>query len=135
MLESVAALRTRGVRENRRIPALYDASVNCALVCQTTLYKVSKHAHFAWLAEVVAFQPAPICSPRAATKGAETERQMYTNYSNGEVYGSRFFNWAVIVGAAALVIVSFNSLAPQQTTQATAAPAKTVAVSAEKHPG
>jgi Ca2+/Na+ antiporter len=58
---------------------------------------------------------------------------MYTSYSNGEVYGSRFFNWAVIVGAAALVIVSFNSLAPQQTTQ-TAAPAKTVAVSADKHP-
>ena len=64
------------------------------------------------------------------------ERQMYTSYSNGEVYGSRFFNWAVIVGAAALVVVSFNSLVPQQTTQtAAAAPARTVAVSAEKHPG
>ncbi len=69
---------------------------------------------------------------RAATRGSETERQMYTNYSNGEVYGSRFFNWAVIVGAAALVIVSFNSLAPQGT-QTAAAPAKTVVVSADKH--
>ena len=72
---------------------------------------------------------------RAATMRGRTERQMYTNYSNGEVYGSRFFNWAVIVGAAALVIVSFNSLAPQQTTQTAAAPAKTDAVSADKHPG
>jgi hypothetical protein len=61
---------------------------------------------------------------------------MYTSYSNGEVYGSRFFNWAVIVGAAALVIVSFNSLAPQDTTQtAAAAPAKTVAVSTDRHHG
>ena len=61
---------------------------------------------------------------------------MYTNYSNGEVYGSRFFNWAVIVGAAALVIVSFNSLVPQQTTQTAAVTqAKTVAVSTAKHPG
>jgi Ca2+/Na+ antiporter len=59
---------------------------------------------------------------------------MNTNYSNGEVYGSRFFNWAVIVGAAALVIVSFNSLAPQQSVQTAAAAAKTVAVSADKHP-
>ncbi len=59
---------------------------------------------------------------------------MYTSYSNGEVYGSRFFNWAVIVGAAVLVIVSFNSLAPQQATETAAAPAKTVAVSTDKHP-
>jgi hypothetical protein len=57
---------------------------------------------------------------------------MYTNYSNGEVSGSRFFNWAVIVGAAALVVVSFNSLVPDNSQTA---PAKTVAVSAEKHPG
>lgn len=82
-------------------------------------------------------QPAGrrLLAVRTAPNRAETERQMYTNYSNGEVYGSRFFNWAVIVGAAALVIVSFNSLAPQQTTQTAAAPAKTVAVSADKHPG
>jgi hypothetical protein len=58
---------------------------------------------------------------------------MYTSYSDGEVYGTRFFNWAVIIGAAALVIVSFNSLAPQQSAQTAAAPAKTVVVSTDKH--
>jgi len=61
---------------------------------------------------------------------------MSTSNSSGEVYGSRFFNWAVIVGAAALVIVSFNSLAPQQSTQTAAAPAQTVVVStARQHAG
>jgi hypothetical protein len=62
------------------------------------------------------------------------ERQMYTHYSNGEVYGSRFFDWAAIVGAAALVVLTFNNLAPQQgSTQIAAVPAPTVAVSADKH--
>jgi hypothetical protein len=59
---------------------------------------------------------------------------MYTNYSNGEVYGSRFFDWAAIVGAAALVVLTFNNLVPQQNTQtAAAAPAHAVVVSADKH--
>ena len=71
------------------------------------------------------------CAVRAATMRGRTERQMYTSYSNGEVYGTRFFNWAIIVGAAALVIVSFNGLAPQQGNQT--APAKTVVVSADRH--
>lgn len=62
-----------------------------------------------------------------------TERQMYTSYSNGEVYGARFFDWTVIVGAAALVALTFNSLAPIQGTQTAAAPAHTVVVSADKH--
>jgi len=58
---------------------------------------------------------------------------MYTHYSNGEVYGSRFFDWAAIVGAAALVVLTFNNLAPQQGSQTAAAPAHTVVVSADKH--
>lgn len=58
---------------------------------------------------------------------------MYTHYSNGEVYGSRFFDWAAIVGAAALVVLTFNNLVPQQSTQIAAAPAHTVVVSADKH--
>jgi len=70
---------------------------------------------------------------RAATMRGRTERQMYTSYSNGEVYGSRFFDWAAIVGAAALVVLTFNSLGPQQGAQTAAAPAHTVVVSADKH--
>jgi len=70
---------------------------------------------------------------RAATMRGRTERQMYTNYANGEVYGSRFFDWAAIVGAAALVVLTFNNLAPQQGSQTAAAPAHTVVVSADKH--
>ena len=58
---------------------------------------------------------------------------MYTNYSNGEVYGSRFFDWAAIVGAAALVVLTFNNLAPEQGTRTAATPAHTVVVSADKH--
>lgn len=59
---------------------------------------------------------------------------MYTHYTNGEVYGSRFFDWAAIVGAAALVVLTFNNLAPPQSTQTVAAtPAHTVIVSADKH--
>jgi len=57
---------------------------------------------------------------------------MYTHYSNGEVYGARFFDWTVIVGAAALVALTFNNLAPQQSTQIAAAPAHAVVVSADK---
>ncbi len=72
------------------------------------------------------------CAVRAATMRGRTERQMYTSYSNGEVYGTRFFNWAVIVGAAALVALTFNSLAPIQGTQTAAAPAHTVVGSADK---
>ena len=57
---------------------------------------------------------------------------MYTHYSNGEVYGSRFFDWAAIVGAAVLVVLTFNNLAPQQGTQTASAPGHTVVVSADK---
>jgi len=60
------------------------------------------------------------------------ERQMYTHYSNGEVYGARFFDWTVIVGAAALVALTFNNLAPPQGTQIAAAPAHAAVVSADK---
>jgi hypothetical protein len=60
---------------------------------------------------------------------------MFTSYSNGEVYGSRFFNWAVIVGAAALVVLVFNSLAPQQGPETVAASAHTVVASTDHHAG
>jgi hypothetical protein len=37
---------------------------------------------------------------------------MTPDRSNGEFTGVKFFNWALIVGAAVLVATTFNSFAP-----------------------
>lgn len=64
---------------------------------------------------------------------------MYSEMSDGEVYGGKVFNWAIIVGAAAMLLTSTINwpvkpvAAPVATVQLSAAPIETVVVIAPRH--
>ncbi len=59
---------------------------------------------------------------------------MTTDSFSGEVAGTRYFNWAIIVGAAVLLLASVTNDAPRQpATQTATAPIETVVVSAAAH--
>jgi hypothetical protein len=57
---------------------------------------------------------------------------MNTDRPTGEIAGAKYFNWAIIAGAAALIAVAFNGFVLQPT-HAAKAPNESVVVSASAH--
>jgi hypothetical protein len=111
-------------------------------------FKVWKHVISAWLAEFAPQQIRTISSPDRLLKAMETmpgpartERPMKTNFvrsctAGDEPAGAKFFNWAIIVVAAGLLVAATSEFSPKQSEQASVAraPATTTVVQAATPP-